>query len=137
MVRSMGFATDADAGWISAATAYISEGLAGGSLFGTVVEDDDGRLVSCGLIEFKRRVPSPWNPSGTYGYVSSMSTDPDWRRRGCARAVLDELLREARRRGVQRVELHATPDGAPLYRAVGFVSPVGGEEMRLEVAPRR
>ena len=136
MVQSMGLATDADTGWIPAATAYFRQTLAGGSLVGVVVEHD-GSLVSCGVIEFKQRVPSPWNPSGTYAYISSMSTDPLWRRRGCARAVLDELVREARRRGVHRVELHATADGAPLYRAVGFLSPVSGEEMRLELTPAR
>jgi GNAT superfamily N-acetyltransferase len=137
MVQSMGLATDADVGWITSATAYLRDGLSQGSLVGAVVEDEHGRLVSCGVIEFKQRVPSPWNPSGTYAYISSMSTEPTWRRRGCARVILDELLLEARRRGVQRVELHATAEGAPLYRSVGFISPVGGEEMRLELGPRR
>src|SRR4051794_12580048 len=78
MVQSMGLSTDADTGWIPAATAYLRETLAGGSLVGVVVEQDDGSLVSCGVIEFKQRVPSPWNPSGTYAYISSMSTDPLW-----------------------------------------------------------
>jgi GNAT superfamily N-acetyltransferase len=64
----------------------------------------------------------------------TMSTDLAWRRRGLARAVLTELLLEARRRGVRRVELHATPAGAPLYRAVGFASRAGGDEMRLDLA---
>jgi GNAT superfamily N-acetyltransferase len=60
-----------------------------------------------------------------------MCTDPEWRRRGLARAVLTELLLEAERRGVRRVELHATPAGAPLYRAAGFVPRAAGDEMRL------
>jgi Acetyltransferase (GNAT) family len=89
------------------------------------------------VIEFEQRIPSPWNPSGAYAYISSMSTEPAWRRRGCARAILDELLHEARSRGFGRIELHATVEGAALYRSAGFRGRDGGEEMRLELAPSR
>jgi GNAT superfamily N-acetyltransferase len=85
------------------------------------------------VIEFQQRIPSPWNPTGTSAYISTMSTDVPWRRRGFARAVVERLVAEARHRHVQRVELHATPDAAPLYRSIGFTTRVGGNEMRLEL----
>jgi GNAT superfamily N-acetyltransferase len=125
---------DGDAGWMAAAEEHLRRALAGGDLVGAVVDAAAGVMAACGVIELQQRIPSPMNPSGASAYISTMSTDLDWRRRGLARAVLTELLLEARRRGVRRVELHATPAGAPLYRAVGFASRAGGDEMRLDLA---
>jgi predicted acetyltransferase len=42
------------------------------------------------------------------------------RRRGHARRILAALLAWLRESGVEVVELSASPDGAPLYRAFGF-----------------
>jgi GNAT superfamily N-acetyltransferase len=47
--------------------------------------------------------------------------DMDERGRGIARALFTELLRFSRELGAGRVLLHATPDGRPLYEAMGFV----------------
>ncbi|MER7073159.1 GNAT family N-acetyltransferase [Terrabacter sp. NPDC000476] len=60
-----------------------------------------------------------------HGEVKSMRTAPDARRRGVARAVLGEILAEARRRGLTRVSLETGSDDffAParaLYAAHGF-----------------
>jgi GNAT superfamily N-acetyltransferase len=130
MFQSMGV-LDGDEGWLHAAEDHVRRELAGADLVGVVVSATPEVLASCGVIELQQRIPSPWNPSGRCAYISSMSTDPRWRRRGLARAVLSELLSEAERRGIRRVELHATPAGEHLYRRAGFVTRVGGEEMRL------
>jgi hypothetical protein len=45
--------------------------------------------------------------------------------------VLDRLVDELFRRGVEEIELHATPGGEPLYRRSGFTTDVGGVNMRL------
>lgn len=60
-----------------------------------------------------------------HGEVKSMRTAPDAQRRGVARAVLGEILAEARRRGLARVSLETGSDDffAParaLYAARGF-----------------
>jgi putative acetyltransferase len=60
-----------------------------------------------------------------HGEVKSMRTAPDAHRRGVARAVLGEILAEARRRGLARVSLETGSDDffAParaLYAAHGF-----------------
>lgn len=68
-----------------------------------------------------------------HGEVKSMRTAPGARRRGVARAVLGEILDEARRRGLARVSLETGSDDffAParaLYAAHGFTecSPFAG-----------
>jgi GNAT superfamily N-acetyltransferase len=52
-----------------------------------------------------------------------MSTDPTYRRRGYGRATLAALLGWLRSTGITTVDLHATPDGEPLYRSLGFTEP--------------
>ncbi len=54
-----------------------------------------------------------------------MSTLPEARGRGHARAVLRALLDWCVGRGVSRVDLRATPYGEPLYRSEGFTIATG------------
>jgi ribosomal protein S18 acetylase RimI-like enzyme len=92
--------------------------------------DDSDRLVACGAAVVMTRLPTVGQPDGRIGYIQWMSTDPGYRRRGMARNVLTELLAWLEARGVDNVELHASPDGAPLYRSQGFWSGTGGEALR-------
>jgi ribosomal protein S18 acetylase RimI-like enzyme len=63
------------------------------------------------------------NPPHTALYVDALATDPDSRRRGAARALLDEAERKARRLGLPAVALDTSLDnrGArSLYLEAGF-----------------
>jgi predicted acetyltransferase len=53
--------------------------------------------------------------------VVCVATLAHHRRRGCAEAVMRHVLEEgARRTGATRTVLHATPDGFPVYRRMGY-----------------
>jgi GNAT superfamily N-acetyltransferase len=52
-----------------------------------------------------------------------MCTRPEVRGQGLGRAVLEAVLAWFQERGVTRIELHATDQGAPLYASVGFEVP--------------
>ncbi|MGH8982170.1 MAG: GNAT family N-acetyltransferase, partial [Acidimicrobiales bacterium] len=107
---------------------------AGGHIVGAVVDaPEPGGLAASCLAELAWRIPSPTRPAAPQAYVSSVSTDPRWRRRGFARAALALLLAELGDRGVRRVELHATPDGTALYESLGFVPRTGGKSYLLEL----
>ncbi|MFE0799122.1 GNAT family N-acetyltransferase [Streptomyces sp. NPDC058812] len=71
-----------------------------------------------GTLEY--RIGGPNRPGGLLGYVFSVATDPDARRRGYARACMDELLEWFRERGAGHVMLTASPDAEPLYESLGF-----------------
>lgn len=77
-------------------------------------------LVACGIGVLVERVPGPETPTGRYGYVCSMVTEPAWRGRGLATGVLECLLAWFSDRGVQKVDLHASDEGEPIYRRLGF-----------------
>jgi ribosomal protein S18 acetylase RimI-like enzyme len=67
------------------------------------------------------RIGKAANPQGKAGYVFSVATDPDARRRGYARACMEELLDWFRERGAGQVLLTASADAEPLYASLGFV----------------
>jgi len=92
--------------------------------------DGDG-LAASGVIELSREIPSPRAPRGTNAYISTVSTDPRWRRRGMAAAIMDALIGVAREAGTDNVDLHATAEGRPLYERLGFVERLGNPALRL------
>jgi ribosomal protein S18 acetylase RimI-like enzyme len=56
-------------------------------------------------------------------YIDALATDPGLRRRGAARALLEEAEREARQRGLRAVTLDTTLDNEAaraLYASAGF-----------------
>jgi GNAT superfamily N-acetyltransferase len=101
-----------------------------------VVDDPEhpGRLVSCAVGVIEQRLSGPDNPTGAIGYVFSVATDPDHRRRGYSRACMIRLLSWFAQRGVTAVDLRASPEGEPLYRSLGFVRTVE-PAMRLYLGP--
>ena len=118
--------------WRERCRSHLEQQLREGILIGTVVDHPDATgLVASALAELSTKIPAPSRPTGSFAYLSSVSTDPAWRRRGMARAAVSLLLDELRRRGVRRVELHATPGAEPLYRSLGFLPRTGGKELRL------
>jgi ribosomal protein S18 acetylase RimI-like enzyme len=67
-----------------------------------------------------RASPKPRNDSF---YIDALATDPEFRRRGAARALLDEAERQAQRHGLPAVSLDTTMnnEGArALYAALGY-----------------
>ncbi|MDQ0602176.1 ribosomal protein S18 acetylase RimI-like enzyme [Streptomyces canus] len=75
--------------------------------------------MAAGTLEY--RIGRADNPHGRVGYVFSVATDPDARRRGYARACMTELLVWLRERGATQVDLNASADAEPLYASLGFV----------------
>lgn len=72
----------------------------------------------CGTVEY--RIGRADNPHGRVGHVFSVATDPDARRRGYARACMEELLEWFRLRGAAQVDLNASAQAEPLYASLGF-----------------
>ncbi|MGW0904905.1 GNAT family N-acetyltransferase [Streptomyces sp. NPDC002853] len=80
-----------------------------------------GGLAACAIGSVEQRLPGPHLRNGRVGLVIGVVTDPAHRRRGHSRALMRDLLDWFREREVARVDLYASPEGAPLYRDLGFV----------------
>lgn len=56
---------------------------------------DGGKIVGTSGMSFVEKPPYFSCPSGRLGLLSSMYTDPEYRRRGIARNLLDRVIEEA------------------------------------------
>jgi GNAT superfamily N-acetyltransferase len=112
----------ADDGWLDALAAVLREQLTEDTTRILVVDGHgDGTIAACGIGAIAQWLPSPSRRNGRMGHVIGVVTDPAHRRRGHSRAIMRGLLDWFRDSDVPRVDLHASPDGEPLYRALGFV----------------
>jgi ribosomal protein S18 acetylase RimI-like enzyme len=87
--------------------------LAGRPVFRFLVGEEDGRLVATTLLTFP----------GPSGWISMVAVDADYRRRGFARALLEEARAISARAGKTYVGLEVLADNAPaiqLYERLGY-----------------
>ncbi len=120
--------------WIDHTHRTLEHQLADETIVGAVMDRvDEPGLCASGLLNVQQGLGSPRFPNGVLGRVGSVAVDPQWRRQGIGESVLRFLIDVARQRGVERIELHATPDGEQIYRRLGFRDRQGGLELRLEL----
>ena len=82
---------------------------------------DDDRIVGTSGVSFVEKPPYFGCPSGRMGLLSSMYTDPRYRRRGIATELLRKAVDEVRAYGRGTVQITASDMGVKLYDAFGFV----------------
>ena len=101
--------------------------LSDGRLQAWVIEAE-GRVVASGAILLADWLPRPGDLTGCLAYLHSVYTEPDYRRRGLARRIVQTLIEVCRAKGLRRVMLHASDAGRPMYESMGFAAT---NEMRL------
>lgn len=111
--------------WPAACAEHLREGLVDGTVAAFVADEPGhpGTLVAGGVGVVLRRMPGPRSPRGRHLHIQSMATEPPWQGRGLARQVVRELLAWAEAHGLTMVDLHASAEGAPIYRSLGFTDP--------------
>jgi len=120
--------------WIDSTTTSLERHLPTATIIGAVMDRvPEPGLRASGLLQIQEGLASPRFPKGVVGHISSVAVDPQWRRQGIGESVLRFLIVEARTLGLERVELHATPDGEAIYRKLGFHDRQGGVELSLEL----
>ena len=82
---------------------------------------DGNRIVGTSGMSFVEKPPYFGCPSGKMGILSSMFTDPEYRRRGIAKELLSRVVEEARAYGCGTVQITASDMGVLLYTNFGFV----------------
>ena len=82
---------------------------------------DGTRIIGTSGMSFVEKPPYFGCPSGKMGLLSSMFTDPEYRRRGIAKELLSRVVNEARTYGCGTVQITASDMGVHLYTDFGFV----------------
>ena len=112
-----------DAPWRVTAREWFAGQLASPDTFAAyVAEDPESGVVAGAAGNVYVHPPGPRDLTTLRGHLYNVSTEPDFRRRGLARACVVALMDWFRdETAVGQVELHATDDGADLYRGLGFI----------------
>lgn len=82
---------------------------------------DEGKIVGTSGMSFVEKPPYFACPSGKIGLLSSMFTDPDYRRKGIAKELLSRVIDDARKYGCGTVQITASDMRVKLYSNFGFV----------------
>ena len=81
---------------------------------------DGDRIVGTSGMSSVEKPPYFSCPSGRIGLLSSMFTEPGYRRRGIAKTLLSHVVEEARAYRCGSVQITASDEGVLLYTAFGF-----------------
>ena len=82
---------------------------------------DGNKIVGTSGMSFVEKPPYFGCSSGKMGLLSSMFTDPDYRRMGIAKELLTRVVNEAKAHGCGTVQITASDLGVHLYADFGFV----------------
>ena len=93
--------------------------MADGTFVSWLAMDGD-KIVGTSGMSFVEKPPYFTCPSGRLGLLSSMFTDPDYRRMGIAKELLHRVVEEARAYGCGAVHITASNMGVKRYTAYGF-----------------
>jgi GNAT superfamily N-acetyltransferase len=107
---------------------FFRRALESGAYRGWLLEAPDGRVVAGGGVIQLEYHSHPRDPRPRRPVVVNMYTEPEYRRRGLARRLMQAMIDWARSDGFVVLYLHASDVGRPLYESLGF-EPTN--EMRL------
>ena len=99
---------------------YYNRHMADGTFVSWIALDEE-KIVGTSGMSFVEKPPYFGCPSGRIGLLSSMFTNPDYRRRGIARELLHRVVHEARQYGCGTIQITASDMGVKLYTDYGFV----------------
>lgn len=109
---------------------FIREHFNDGSLM-VMITEDDNVIVAMAMLCITVQMPRPSLFIRKEGLVVSMYTNPNYRRQGHASHLLQQLFVEAKKIGVNVINLSYTDMGYPLYVSLGFKKK--DKEMCLEL----
>lgn len=98
---------------------YYERHMADGTFVSWLAMDGDTIIGTSGM-SFVEKPPYFGCPTGKIGLLSSMFTNPDYRRKGIARELLSRVVNEAKEYGCGTIQITASDMGVKLYTNFGF-----------------
>jgi GNAT superfamily N-acetyltransferase len=131
MFRDMGFEdpSSLDA-MVASSRPMIRDGLENGGYRAWLVETAAGQVVAGGGIVLVDFQSTPADPQPLRAWVVNLFTEPEHRRCGLARRLMELMMDWCRGRGMRTLYLHSSEDGRRLYEDLGFTQT---PEMKIEL----
>ena len=109
--------------------AYLSHAIPSGEYVGWLASPHGSPEVVAGAgVQLRRILPRPIASGGQTriafareAIVLNVFTDAAWRGHGAARQLMEHVLEWAAATRIDRLVLHASEEGRPLYERLGFV----------------
>lgn len=98
---------------------YYHRHLSDGTFVSWLAMDGE-KIIGTSGMSFVEKPPYFSCPTGRLGLLSSMFTDPEYRRMGIAKELLGRVVEEASAYGCGAVQITASDMGVKLYTAFGF-----------------
>ncbi len=101
---------------------YFAKSLENGSFISWIAEYENKPIGFSGMVI--REQPGNFEiPNGKTAYILNMFTIKEFRKNGIGSLLFQKLIDEAKLKNLDKIELHATNDGEPIYRQFGFIEP--------------
>ena len=110
---------------------WVRECLSDGRYVGLLIEEK-GEVVAGAGVFFAEFPPHWMDPQPLRAYILNVYTRPEHRGKGFAKQLTRALIEECRKRAVPTVVLHASPQGQPIYKSMGF-HPTDEMMLRLDL----
>jgi GNAT superfamily N-acetyltransferase len=117
--------------FLAASQAWTERALANGEYLGWLAapEKEPALIIAGAGVQRRQVPPHPHRPSrdggfanGRHAIVLNVFTEPEWRTRGVAALLMEEIIRWAREEKLDRLVLHASAQARSLYERMGFVA---------------
>lgn len=99
---------------------YYKRHMADGTFVSWLAYDGE-KIIGTSGMSFVEKPPYFGCPSGRIGLLSSMFTNPEYRRKGIAKELLSRVIKDAEEYGCGTVQITASDMGVKLYTDFGFV----------------
>lgn len=109
--------------------AYLRKALPEGT-FRSWLACDAAHPIAGGAVLITPWPAHPYDLECRRATILNVYTDPEYRRRGIARQLMQTMISWCKQEGLARVTLHASDDGRHLYESLGFEP---SNEMRLKL----
>lgn len=124
--------------FLEASRAWTERALANGEYLGwlAIPKTQPDAIVAGAGVQLRQVPPHPMRPSkdgafarGRHAIVLNVFTEPEWRKRGVAVLLMNEIVRWARTEKLDQLVLHASAQARSLYEKMGFIAT---NEMRFD-----
>jgi GNAT superfamily N-acetyltransferase len=121
MFRDMGIPAVFD-DMAAASTRWLGEAIPSKTYRGWIAATSSGEVAAGGGLIVIPWPPGPLSMDPRCGFIFNVYTDPQHRRQGLARRLMDAMHGHCREEGIERVVLNASVFGRPIYEEMGYVA---------------